>query len=85
MYHRVAKECKQTQESTMEKDEESATSERLLTRAEVAVMFGVHPNTVRNLSRRGVLTEINISGSTVRYRLSDVQELLRRCERKDCA
>jgi excisionase family DNA binding protein len=50
--------------------------ERLLTTAEAARMFGVHPATVRNWAQAGQLASIRTPGGRPRYREAEVLALL---------
>lgn len=51
--------------------------EKLLTPAEVAVMFRVVPKTVTRWAKAGKLTSIRTLGGHRRFRESEVRELLR--------
>jgi excisionase family DNA binding protein len=48
----------------------------LVTRQEAARILSCHPNTIINLSARGVLREVRI-GTSVRILLADIQKLIR--------
>ncbi|WP_046470804.1 BldC family transcriptional regulator [Allosalinactinospora lopnorensis] len=49
----------------------------LLTTAEVAAVFRVHPETVKNWTRRGALSSLRTLGGHHRYRKAEVNRLLR--------
>lgn len=49
---------------------------RLLSRQEVAVRLGVHPNTITRLSQTGQLRPIVLSPNLVRYEASAVEALI---------
>lgn len=55
----------------------AAEAERLLTPAEVAAMFRVHPKTVTRWAQVGKLTCIRTLGGHRRYRETEVKELRR--------
>jgi excisionase family DNA binding protein len=52
-----------------------AQIEQLLTRAEVAAMFGVAPVTVSKWAKAGKLTSLRTVGGHRRYREAEVREL----------
>jgi len=49
--------------------------DKLLTLIEVARILTVHPNTVRNLVKRGVLPVVRV-GSAMRFEWDDVREYI---------
>lgn len=51
-------------------------SEPLLTPAEVAVMFRVHPSTLSRWAKAGKLTSVRTPGNHRRYREAEVRDLL---------
>jgi DNA-binding transcriptional MerR regulator len=50
--------------------------EKLLTRAQVAELFGVTKHTIRMFERRGQISALRINARIVRYRACDIQKLL---------
>lgn len=52
-------------------------ADSFITRAEFCKKLGVHPDTARRWERQGRIPSFAITGNCVRYRLSDVQRLLR--------
>jgi DNA-binding transcriptional MerR regulator len=54
----------------------SRSLEKLLTRLQVAALFGVTKHTVRMYERRGLLSALRINHRVVRYDPADVQRLL---------
>jgi excisionase family DNA binding protein len=55
----------------------ASNQEKLLTPAEVAVLFRVDPKTVTRWAKSGKLTSIKTLGGHRRYKESEVKELLR--------
>jgi excisionase family DNA binding protein len=53
-----------------------ANAEHLMTAAEVAQRFNVHPETIRRWARKGELPAVRVNRKVVRYRPSDVEALL---------
>jgi len=53
--------------------------EKLLTRGQVAALFGVTKHTVRMYERRGLLSSLRLNHRVVRYDAADVQQLLAKC------
>jgi len=51
-------------------------TEKLLTRAQVAALFGVTKHTIRMFERRGLISALRINARLLRYRACDIQELL---------
>jgi excisionase family DNA binding protein len=49
---------------------------------EVAKILKVHPITVRNLIKRGILSHVKVGGS-IRIRESDLKELLKSSQKSD--
>jgi DNA-binding transcriptional MerR regulator len=50
--------------------------QRLLTRREVAELFGVAPITVRRWEEKGILTPIRVNERIVRYHPDEVTKLM---------
>jgi excisionase family DNA binding protein len=59
----------------------SSPQEVLITPAEVAALFRVDPKTVTRWAKAGKLTAIRTLGGHRRYRLSEVQSLLKSTEK----
>lgn len=56
---------------------ESSTPEQLLTRKQVAPMFGYTcTESVKRLEKRGLLPAVKLTQRTTRYRLKDVQRVI---------
>jgi hypothetical protein len=53
-----------------------ATEALLLTRQQVAEKLGLCCHSVRALEKRGLLTRVQISRRTIRYRTADVEKLI---------
>lgn len=51
------------------------TTEQLLSRAQVAARWNLHPETIKRRERAGILPAVRLSSRVVRYRLSDVLAL----------
>lgn len=50
--------------------------ECLMTTEEVADMLKCHPNTVRNLDKRGKIPRVKLTGFGVRYKPSSIQNYI---------
>jgi hypothetical protein len=50
--------------------------EQLLTRAQVAALFGVTKHTIRMFERRGLISALRINARLLRYRACDIRKLL---------
>jgi excisionase family DNA binding protein len=50
---------------------EASTDERLLTAKQAALLTGLHPETIRERGRRGLLPKVNV-GKSVRFRKNDL-------------
>lgn len=61
----------------------SQNSSQLLTKSELASKLNLHPNTVTNLERRGVIAGIHIGTGTVRYDYSEILKNLKAQEPRD--
>ncbi len=55
----------------------SNSSEVLITRTELATKLNLHPNTINNLEKRGIIEAFRIGGS-VRYQLSEVMDCIKK-------
>ena len=62
--------------------EDSRRHEALLTPAEVAALFRVHPKTVTRWARAGKISAVRTLGGHRRYRASEVRRLLEQLERQ---
>ena len=60
----------------------AASTERLLTTEDVAVVLKVSVRTVERMLHDGEITPVRLRGSLVRFRLDDVMEALRNQGRK---
>ena len=60
----------------------AASTERLLTTEDVAVVLKVSVRTVERMLHDGEITPVRLRGSLVRFRLDDVMEALRNGNRK---
>ena len=54
----------------------SKLSNRLISRKDVALLFGLHTETIKRWERRGCLTAIKVNSRLVRYRFTEVQNLI---------
>ena len=60
----------------MTTDQKSHHYDRLMTREEVAEYLGVSERTIHRLERRGSLPRIEITKQVIRYRASDLDDLI---------
>ena len=49
---------------------------KMLTRKEVAEILGVHPNSIKNYEKAGIITPVRITTATIRYKYTDVEALM---------
>lgn len=66
----------QPQETTTAKDPIPDT-DRLLTQEEAQAMLGLAPATFRRLAKAGNVPRVPVGARLVRYRLSDIQRIVR--------
>jgi excisionase family DNA binding protein len=62
----------------MTTDQKSHHYDRLMTREEVAEYLGVSEMTIHRLERRGSLPRVEISKRVIRYRASDLDDLIKK-------